>query len=183
MRGWIYVLEIAPSGRIKVGRTETLARRLSKHLAAASFGGGQIVRVLSFMADDPESAERELLAMIAAHPRSSLAHGRETFSGLTFMEVAGLAEQVTGYRTGSPWEPGTGDFLGLCAAALDTAGATRASLDYLLELLGDDGPPTKHDLGRALRRAGAKTSTVWCPARGKTAQGVKREWLTLEAVA
>lgn len=99
MKGWIYVLELAPTGRIKVGRTGTLTRRLTKHLAAASFAGGEITRVMSFAVDDTEAAERELAAAVGAHPRSTLVHGRETFGGIRFMEAASIADRVAGYRT------------------------------------------------------------------------------------
>lgn len=183
MKGWIYVLELAPAGRVKVGRTEALARRLAKHLASASFSGGAVTRVMSFAVDDTATAERELLASVAAHPRSVLVHGRETFAGITFMEAVGIADQVVGYRQGRVWADAGEDLRGRCASAMDAAGLTRVSLDHLRTLLGDDAPWTNVDLGRELRRMGVDTSTVHCPVRKRTMQGVKREWLVLRAAA
>lgn len=183
MKGWIYVLELAPSGHVKVGRTEKLGPRLTQHLTTATFGGGAVVRVMSFATEDSRTAERELLAMLAAHPRSYIAHGRETFAGLTFMEVAGIADQVAGYRNIAAWAPDAGDLVGRCAAAMDQARKTRLSLDNLRVLLDDESIQTTRDLGRALRRAGVQPETVWCQVRQRPLSGVKRERLVLASAA
>jgi hypothetical protein len=182
MHGWIYVLELAPSGWVKVGKTETLSKRVARHIGTARFGGGRVVSVLSFAADDMDSAERNLLIDLAAHPGATLVHGRETFAGLPFMEVARLADRVVGYRKGAAWKPEP-DLQGRCAAAMDAAGITRISLNHLRILLGDGGPPNNHDLGRELRRGGCVPDAVRCKHEGRTMQGIKREWLALVPTA
>lgn len=182
MSGWIYAVEIAPAGWIKVGRSTKVASRLGQHVAAAAFGGGAVVRMASFSAVHPETAERGLLRVLAEHPRAVLAHGKETFTGITFMEVAAIADGICQPVSTQP-RTDVGSLARRCAEVMDEVGVTRASLDHLRRLLLDPGLPTNQDLGRELRRAGVQTASIHCPTEGRSMQGVKRELLGVPALA
>jgi hypothetical protein len=178
MSGWIYAVEIAPVGWVKIGRTEKLTARLAQHVAAAAFGGGSVIKVASFAVTYPDTAEDDLLAELEAHPGAFLAHGKETFMGIPFLDVVAIAERIVAPPLSpGPWPTDT-EIVRLCAEAMDAAEVTRASLGHLRRLVNAPGIVTNTDLGRELRRAGVTCATVYCREERLKACGIKREWLS-----
>lgn len=94
MSGWIYVVELHPSGNVKVGRTAKLGSRMTAHIAKAAFGGASIVRTFSVACADSVAAEWSLLRALRERQGVYVAHGQETFGGISFMDVARIANEV-----------------------------------------------------------------------------------------
>src|SRR5690606_20087210 len=63
---WVYVIELAPSGHVKVGRTSKLASRINAHVANAGFGGSSVARVFSVACTNAATVERALLDHLTA---------------------------------------------------------------------------------------------------------------------
>lgn len=185
MSGWIYIVELAPTGHVKVGRTAKLGARLAAHIANASFGGAAVSRTFSVACDDYEAAEKALIAALSRQRGAVLAHGKETFVGVAFTEAIAKADEVVARRNVAPLvQPETTyrRLLGDCQAIMDAHAYRRAGLAVLRDLLADAHPHdyegmTVVDVGRALRKIGIVPTTVHCPVSLRTMRGIKREWL------
>lgn len=94
MSGWIYVLELAPTGWVKVGRTNKLGARLTTHIANAGFGGASITRAFAVACAKDEAVEKEVLAALPRQPGVTLVHGKETFAGVDFPEAVRVADAI-----------------------------------------------------------------------------------------
>lgn len=181
MSEWLYVIELAPSGRIKVGRTDHPARRVGAHIANAAFGGGEVARMMLFACPGSRMVEQDLIAAVEA-AGGQLAHGRESFAGVTFMAVVAIADDLTrrATRPTPGLAPVVDDLLDRVRAVVT---ARAVSLDLLRELLADPTVPDNATLGTRLRKLGLRPTSLYCPDKGRTAQGIRREWLTFAATA
>lgn len=158
MTEYIYVLRLAPSGRVKVGRSDSLGGRLARHIEAAAFGGGHLDRVFSAACADSVAAERALLKAVSSLPGARIVHGRETFEGVTFAVAAAIAEDVV--ERALVIEADTPDLVPpLLRAVADLAGDLaddeRLSSRLIIEKLAPD--MTEKRLGGLLRGWGAPT--------------------------
>lgn len=184
MNEWIYVAELVPHRRVKVGRTGRLPQRLAAHLSAADMSGCAVARIAAFAVVDAVQAERDLISAIVGRSGALLVHGRETFADVPFTVTADLANAIaTAQHTAARQcnEDGaeriSADLLNACLQAMDTAGVAQISLDHLRRSLGEVAPTSNADLGRLLRALGVKPEAVHCPREGRTMRGVKRKWL------
>lgn len=92
--GWLYVLEIRPLGRVKVGQTRSVADRLATH-ARTIGAGGRIGAVVSFPVRQPRVVERRLLELVRTLPHAVAVDGpAEVFEGITFFEVLAYARDL-----------------------------------------------------------------------------------------
>jgi hypothetical protein len=186
---WIYIIQLAPTGYIKVGRTTSLGRRLVTHVGNAACGGSEVARVMLFACVDSATKERRLIRAVAELSGATTAYGKETFRGVTFMAAVAIADEIAG----SPIQrancnDSVQSLLAAACEVMDEIASTRMSLDELRRRLTGRWPDlygylTNHALGALLRRAGVTPMTVWCPARRREMKGVKREWLVLTAAA
>jgi hypothetical protein len=184
--GWVYVLELAPTGYIKVGQTSKLGARLATHIANASFGGASIARTFSVACDDEGAAERALLAKLHARPDAVLAHGKETFAGVTFMEAVAAADDAFSRRNAAPLARPVSSYQRLVEDSrgiMDAHRFARIGLAPLRELLATEGAGDDYaalsvvDLGRALRKVNIIPMTVHCPVSRRRMRGIKRTYL------
>lgn len=184
MNGWIYVLQLTPSDRVKVGQTVSLTKRLNQHLAAAGFNGGSIDRIGAFaVADNVGEVERQILDKLSRTTGATVVHGKETFGGLTFDQVSEIINAII-QKHAAPREIVAVDGLAEAAVGvMDRLNVTRLSLDALREELDNPAILTNADLGRELRRAGIYPEAIHCPVRAATARGVKREKVFLAPAA
>lgn len=91
---WLYVLEINPGQRVKVGRTTDLRARLTTHSANVDFGGGEVTQVYTTVCPSSRAAEFELIARLAARPDAEVVMGREMFAGVRFRAAVDLADAI-----------------------------------------------------------------------------------------
>lgn len=94
MSGWLYVLELSPTGCVKVGRTDDLVQRLALHLNASTTYGVSVTRIASFVVDDAARDEARLLSALRRNRKARVYLGRETFTGISFDEVLRLVDDV-----------------------------------------------------------------------------------------
>lgn len=187
---WLYVIELAPSGFVKVGRTAKIGARLSQHIANARFGGGAVARVFTTACNNAALCERVLIDTLARKRGVVLVHGKETFAGVTFsdaVEMANKAADVGGARPlVDPPRPTEGQrrtLLAHCGEVMDGLQVRRLALSLLRDTLAERRPEeyagiSVADLGKAVRTSGLAPSTVWCQASGgRAAYGIKREWI------
>ncbi len=202
--GWLYALELAPSGWIKVGRSAELVRRLAAHATAAAFGDSVVVQVAAARTLAPVQRERQLIDAVGALQGAVVVHGRETFAGVAFPDVAALvrqhAERVDPVRVVAPQhqpaQPGAlvlvdhpdllQDITEIMGAAAHggwrwaTPSTPHIGLAVLLCRLQDQrtgvyGPWDVHALGAMLRARNVRLGTV--RVDGVAVWGLKWAWL------
>lgn len=164
--GWLYVLELAPSGWVKVGHTAKIGARLTTHIANAGFGGATITRTFSAACGDAETAEDALLAAMHAHPGAALVHGRETFSGVPFAVAAHAADRVVASQIAAPRASES-----LTAAVMAALAKEPLHTDELLAKLATAEPTyarlTARELASALREYGIRPCQLWRHGRNR----------------
>lgn len=174
MGEWLYVLEVNPGARIKVGRTASLGRRMAAHGSASEFGGGELTKVYAVSCRDAKAAEFELIAAVAAQDGAQVVLGREMFTGVTFLQATELAELIAdGRRPGAQPSPLPTGLISDCRAAFaDDARLHIADLHQ--RVVSADSATYRHltvlTLGRALRDVGVRTRSV--RLNGRVRQGL-----------
>lgn len=98
MASWIYVLELSPPGFVKVGQTTQLPNRLNDHIRVVGMSGAAVTRVFSVACAGAELLERQILKRVADLPGAVAVNGREIYAGVTFLEVATIADREAGAR-------------------------------------------------------------------------------------
>lgn len=163
---WLYVLEINPGYRVKVGRTTDLRARLTTHGANVDFGGGEITQVYTAICPESRSAEFDLITQLAARPGAQVVVGKEMFSGVRFRTAVNLAESIAREarrRTEPVFDLLPGSLLADCLTAF--AGAERLHIAALRDRLAEVHPEiyghmTVLTLGSALRDVGIRTRDI-----------------------
>lgn len=174
--GWLYVLEIAPDDRIKVGRTSKLGNRLAAHVAAARFGGGSVRRVFCVEVVEPETAEIELIAAVRHQPGAAVVQGKEVFDGVTFERAVRIASDVAQVRAlPSEEESLPTSLIADCSTALGDA--DRVALRELRDRLADLWPDRYRAmdttvLGKTLRAHWVPIVALWID--GRSHKGIRR---------
>lgn len=183
MNGWLYVLELQPMGYVKVGRSVSIASRISSHVVAARLAGGQVARMFAAQCADIEAGERNLLNSIMRMQGAQLVAGREVFAGVTFAQAVTAANELSdeGGRFGSVVAPQPELVADILAAM---GGEVAMHIAELLPRLvrarpGVYGSLSVHDLGRALRRAGVPVGQM--KVRGRNRTGIRSATLLVAA--
>lgn len=144
MTEFVYAIRLAPSGRIKVGRTNQLGSRISRHTEAAAFGGAFLDQVFSAACENSTAAEREIITTLHALPGARLVHGKETFSGVAFPVVAAIVDDAA-RRAGEGSIPEVPDDTPLSIPVPDLL---RAVFDHAVDLADSERVPTLEILKR-----------------------------------
>lgn len=164
MSDWLYVLDLQPTGYVKVGRTDSIGRRVGSHVASARLGGGQVAQIFATQCADVEGAEKSLIQSLRRIPGAKLVVGREVFTGITFAHVVTIANGMVagGGMVGSA-VASMPDFVADVRSALQEETAIHLA-ELLTRLVYDRpemyGPFSVLDLSRALRRAGVPTGQI-----------------------
>lgn len=98
MSDWVYVLELSPPGYVKVGQSTNLPKRLNDHMRAVGMSGAAVTRIFSVASEDADTLERMILKQVTEMPGAVVVNGREIFAGVTFLEVATIADRAAGIR-------------------------------------------------------------------------------------